>query len=106
MRKLEWLLVLALGTLLLQLAPSSASGVLDPRTWPRGVWIGLNIVILATLCRLEFGRTPSSSKTVPNKCSHVEVTMDRKGQKHEEYVARCRRDAEWRERAKKRLPFT
>lgn len=110
MRRLEILLTLAIALLILQMIwlPAGEIRAVDPRAWSRGVWIGLNIVLLACFCGIRFRRHLSCLRTVLSRNgAPMSKTSSGVPVEHDlDYNARHRRDAEWRERAGKRLPFT
>jgi hypothetical protein len=109
---LEWLLLLAVLALLVQLFPAMWDALrraLDVRGWSRDVWVLLNVLVLVALVAIRFRHEVTT-------CLRKAVfSVRRRGSNGQasgsaptdpDYEARTRRDAEWRERAKKRLPFT
>jgi hypothetical protein len=112
----ELLLALAIVALVLQLYPSlwfRALWALDVRNWSQAAWLYFNIAIIFVLVGMRFGpelmadlrrqkwaalkrlgarraRTGGNSSTSDDDAG---------------YSARVRRDAEWCERAKRRLPW-
>ena len=109
--RIEPLLAVAVVALLCQVFPSlwaSFVSAVDVRGWSRADWLSANVVVLAGLVGLRFraefaaiGRRlarRNHERGQAMKPPGTESTLD--------YEARRRRDAEWRERAKKRLPFT
>src|SRR5690606_41305114 len=109
--RLEVLLVLAIIMFLLQAFPSlwkMLVSAIDVRAWSRAEWLGANIVMLVGLIGVRFrkefksmGRR-SAQRNLPRSCA----SKGRGASNDIDYAARVQRDAEWRERAKKRLPFT
>ncbi|HEX3599392.1 MAG TPA: hypothetical protein VHU84_04580 [Lacipirellulaceae bacterium] len=109
---LEALLALSLVTLAALLFPGPAISLLrsaDPRRWGRGAWIALNCAVILSLVALRFRRELSGMRRRRFAKRHMagSASEDRlPGESAADYESRVRRDAEWRERAKKRLPFT
>ena len=109
---LEILLVLAFLSLLFQVFPSLWMllwQAFDVRQWSRTTWMTLNDVVLVALFGVRFipealanlrerrQRRPSLQKE--RFAETVSFAVD------EDLEARRRRDAEWVQRAKKRLPW-
>jgi len=109
---LEVLLLLACAALILQLIPSLVwhlARALDPRYWSRPQWVGLNTAVVIFLISHRF-RTELIARWRIIKASIVHFRAGSGNRGSEESQSDCekraRRDAEWRERAKNRLPFT
>lgn len=107
--KLELLLGLASLALLLQAFPSLWGVVwqaLDARHWSRPIWIILNVAFLIALFGLRFGPDAIADLRERRK----RLGKERSGETVSSAVdadleSRRRRDAEWVQRAKKRLPW-
>ena len=105
--RLEQLLALALIALVLQLFPVIATTVfaaLDFRAWSRTTWFTANLLVLLGLVGARFGpelygEWQARRKRLSGKPRASETHDD------PNYEARVRRDADWRERAKRRLPW-
>lgn len=109
---LEILLVLAFLVLLFQVFPSFWKllwQAFDVREWSRMAWIALNVVVLVALFGVRF---------IPEALTHLRERRQRLSSRRkerfaetatsavdEDLEARRRRDAEWAQRAKKRLPW-
>lgn len=104
--------MLAVLGLLVQLFPAlwdTLRRALDVRGWSRGAWVWFNVLVLVALVAIRFLHEVTT-------CLRKAVFSVRRRQSDAQasgsatsdldYEARARRDAEWRERAKKRLPFT
>lgn len=109
---LEILLVLAFLALLFQVFPSLWKllwHALDVRLWSSAAWMALNIAVLVALFGVRFGpgaiaglrerRKRLTSRRKERFAETVTSAVD------EDLEARRRRDAEWVQRAKKRLPW-
>jgi hypothetical protein len=110
---LELLLALGLVALLFQLVPSlwwAFLSVIDMRNWSSGVWIGLNVAIVMVLSGIRYwDDLKPAFKGIMTPTRDTKSTRRRRenfGSVDADYEARARRDAEWRERARNRLPFT
>ena len=110
---LEVLLVLALVAVLFQMFPALWLAVVwsvDVRNWSRDAWIGLNVaavlVLFAIRFRTELKQTLVAVRSSRHRSRSTARTFERETANDADYDARRRRDAEWRERARKRLPFT
>lgn len=106
---LELLLVLAFLALLFQVFPSLWFA-LDFRTWSRTTWFTLNLFVLFGLFGIRFGPDLYSEWRERRKrlaIKQQQQTMAHADGVHDDpdYEARVRRDADWRERAKRRLPW-
>ena len=109
----EILLTLALLALVLQLFPAlvkQSMRALDVRKWSRAVWFGVNLLfVFILLCSrsapgiyrtwYDWRRSIADRGTGAHRRTRESDLTDAA------YEARLRRDAEWRERAKKRLPW-
>ena len=117
--RLEALLVVALIALLLQVFPGSAGSVLalllesiDVRNWGFGTRVAANLVFLFALItirfrddlRAAFTKVGSKLSSLMKPAKVVNAVDDDK--QDPERQKRIERDAEWRERAKNRLPYT
>ncbi|MEX2167716.1 MAG: hypothetical protein WD851_00270 [Pirellulales bacterium] len=110
---LELLLVLALVAVLFQAFPSlwfTFLSAADVRSWSRDAWIGLNVaavlVLFAIRFRTELRQTLVAVRSSTHRSRSTARTVERETGNDADYDARRLRDAEWRERARKRLPFT
>jgi hypothetical protein len=118
---LTWLLALALLALNLQMMPHPARtlgalvSMLDVRQWSQSTWFLATVTAVAVLTHIRFGhewklawvrrRATASSRragTKRRKASDPQKTDETAA----DYEARLQRDREWRERAKKRMPFS
>lgn len=109
---LEISLVLAIVLLVLLLYPNSLTkftAALDARHWSRGDWILVNACAVFALIAIRFRREIRAFRSGgvlrlmrPRLNPRISQVTD----KETDYEARCERDAEWRERARRRLPFT
>jgi hypothetical protein len=106
---LELLFVIAVLVLLLQLFPSlcrRAAWAIDPRHWPRGAWLALNAGAILALLWFRIGPETKALRRSIRARRSLSASNRRIMVKNDaDYEARSKRDAEWRERAKKRLPF-
>jgi prepilin-type N-terminal cleavage/methylation domain-containing protein len=109
---LELLLVLAIAVLAIQLSAALRSWIValaDIRQWSRTSWFVANLVAVVLLAAIRFGPEAQAvaqqfAKKVFPKASSKKGTTS--AAEEEDYEQRRQRHAEWRERAKKRLPFT
>ena len=104
---LELILVLAFLALLFQVFPSLWWGLwaaLDLRTWSRGTWFGLNLLVLLGLFGIRFG-SDLYADWRNRRTRRRPVVHSNANQGDADYQLRVQRDADWRERAKKRLPW-
>lgn len=111
--RLELLLSIASLALLFQVFPSLWFGLvwaLDVRNWSRGIWIGLNALAVAALFAIQFRIEIRDAWTAVGaavrRSGMTGRSTAREADRDAEYEVRERRDAEWRERARNRLPFT
>jgi type VI protein secretion system component VasK len=93
LRKLEILLILAAGVLLLQLVPSLPSFIrlLDFRNWSRLTWFVLNVAIVGVLCWVRFARArgaPRRPKRQSRKSSAEDFEKKQKLKEHRELLKR------------------
>lgn len=109
---LEALLVTALFALLLQLFPGSYRILfrsIDVRHWSRVQWLIANTLLILSLvsarCWPALIETWHGRKRSVARDSKGEGQTAALGENEDSYDARLRRDVEWRERAKKRLPW-
>ena len=110
---LQLLLALACLALLLQLFPSLPKvfgRALDVRNWSRGVWLALNAIVVLTLTGVrlslsQYGTWYERRRLTLSGIERHQTIADAADANDDEYEARVRRDADWRERAKKRLPW-
>jgi len=109
---LEIFLALAFLVLFFQVFPSFWKllwQAFDVREWSRMAWISLNVVVLVALFGVRF---------IPEALTHLRERRQRLPSRRkerfaetaasavdEDLEARRRRDAEWAQRAKKRLPW-
>lgn len=110
---LEALLVAAVVVLFFQLFPSvwwSLLRGLDPRGWSRATWFTLNLLILLVLFGIKLGpglvedfRQQRATKRTKQRAKGPGANASALAD--DDYQARLRRDAEWRERAQKRHPW-
>jgi hypothetical protein len=109
--RFEFLLALMLLVLLLQLSQTLRSwllSVIDLRHWSRTSWFIANLVMVVVLVAIRFGPEAlfllrqSANRLRRNRTVSAQSNTDSNG----DYEQRKKRDAEWRRRAKKRLPFT
>jgi len=110
--RLELLVILAVLVLIFQLFPSlsyTLIAALDVHTWSRGAWIGLNAAVIAMLFgirfRLEIRQLLATIRSPRRRIPSADQTSLSEHGSALAYEDRVRRDAEWRERAKKRRPF-
>lgn len=108
---LELVLALAFLALLFQVFPSlwiDLLSALDIRTWPRTTWFALNLLVLFGLFGVRFGpdlygdwkqRRSRQRAAGRGQLAASESHTD------PDYETRVRRDADWRERARRRLPW-
>jgi len=113
MRKLETLLAIAVAGLFVQLVPGlfrNVTWLLDVRNWSRGMWIAVNVFAILALigirCRAELSRVLAGAFASRRDLCPAARDPDGGVGTDSDYEVRTRRDAEWRERAIKRLPFT
>lgn len=103
----ELLLALAAIALVLQLFPSLATtllAALDFRAWPRGTWFAANVLVLIGLVGVRFGPELYADWQARRRRLRGTTHAAADGsEQHQDpnYEARVRRDADWRERAKK-----
>ena len=110
---LELLLGLAFLALLFQVFPSLGSALLsalDIRIWSRTTWFALNLLVLLGLFGIRFGSDLYADWKERRKrmdSSRRRQAAMGAGESHTDpdYETRVRRDADWRERARKRLPW-
>jgi hypothetical protein len=114
---LELLLAIAILALLIQLLPTLwpiARRILDVRHWSRRGWIVANIIVVLALVGVRFGPELRSGFREAHKRIAAQAGRWRRrgatagthqSDQDADYEARARRDAEWRKRAKKRLPW-
>jgi hypothetical protein len=109
---LEVLVALALLALSVQFFPSLFKQLFrlaDIRQWPTYLWIVINGIIILALTCIRFG--PNLSNFSRRKLTAKSSFTDRKAAESSgkafdnEFESRIRRDAEWRDRARKRLPW-
>lgn len=107
---LELLLAIAAFMLALQFSPTLRSwlvAVVDVRQWSRTSWFVANIAGVVALAAIRFG--PDAAPAV-RRLARKLLSLKRPSTGYvvttEEYEERRKRDAEWRERAKKRHPFS
>ncbi len=103
--------VLAVLTLLIQVFPSLGASfvyALDARHRSRAVWILLNAGIVLVLLGARFGKEwlADVRTSVGRRKSHLRRQKVDQPFDTSDYKARSQRDAEWSERARKRMPFT
>jgi hypothetical protein len=111
-RKLEIVLVIAFILLILQLLPglfirvwaATRSG-LDVRTWSRSSWVIANVSILSFLIAVRYAPDIATGFRSARFAWLRRSRRRTDGAADIEYVERCKRDEEWRSRAKNRLPF-
>lgn len=110
---LEVLFVLAIVALLFQAHPSlwfRLIAELDVRNWSRAAWIRLNIGVIVALIGFRYRpvlRIPLLVVVATMRSSPTAVDISNQvGDDKSDREARTRRDTEWRERARRRLPFT
>jgi hypothetical protein len=127
--RLDWLELLLLSAsvaLVFQMFPWlwwSIYSRLDPRTWSRSTWFVLNAVVLLVLFGVKLGpglyedfrsqRAERASKLrrkarVAESAaadSNSTASLGETRLSDDDYQARLQRDAEWRDRAKKRHPW-
>jgi hypothetical protein len=115
----EILFVLAVAALAFQVFPSLWSKILwaiDVRNWSPNTWLYLNIAILLTLVGVRFGShvyvdfRERRLRNTKRSQQHRRAAENRRScagdsDSDVDFERRLRRDAEWRERAKKRLPW-
>jgi hypothetical protein len=109
---LELLLLVALLMIICQAFPDilfKLCAAMSFRNWSRGAWIALNVGTLLTLFAIRFHLRPRSGQMAIRSA----LMTSRQAPEHSQQVgagdernARIERDTEWRERARKRLPFT
>jgi len=110
---LELLLVIAILAVLFQLFPSlwfSLAWAVDFRNWSRGGWLVANIVVVVALCavrfRPELKRAFTAIGSFADGVLSARPSAGRDASADDDLEARTRRAAEWRERAKNRMPWT
>ena len=109
---LEMLLILAFLALIFQVFPSLWKLLwqgFDVRRWSRTTWLALNVAVLVALFGVRF-----IPETIASLREHRQRLSSRRKEQYvettisaveEDLEARRRRDAEWAQRAKKRLPW-
>lgn len=105
--RLELVLVLACLALLFQVFPGlwwDLWAALDFRTWSRGTWFALNLLVLLSLFGIRFGPALYADWRNHRTRRRPGVHSDA-NQGDADYQLRVQRDADWRERAKRRLPW-
>jgi hypothetical protein len=106
---LELLLAVSLLALVLQLVPALGERfirALDVRHWPRGIWLAVNAGAILALLWFRHGPELRAHRLAARLRRIRPATSGRiTGKDDASYDVRVKRDAEWRERAKKRLPF-
>lgn len=109
---LEVLLVIAFLALLFQVFPSPWKLLwqsFDVREWSRTTWMVLNVVVLVALFGVRF--IPETLATLRERRQRLSSRRKERfaetltSAADEDFEARRRRDAEWAQRAKKRLPW-
>ncbi|HEX5472745.1 MAG TPA: hypothetical protein VFW73_12715 [Lacipirellulaceae bacterium] len=96
-------------TLLLQVFPLLGRGfvhALDVRHWSRTIWIYLNVGIMVSLIGVRFRKELLKAVQVGRRKPRSAPYNEDQDVGRSDFEARTQRDAEWRERARKRLPFT
>jgi hypothetical protein len=104
---LEVFLALSIIVLLLQLFPNAIATILsaaDLRNWSREALIIGNIGILLGLFSVRFASEFKGGMANFRKRLVRAASVAKEAPEDPEYEARKQRDAEWRQRAKKRLP--
>ena len=100
------ILLLATAALLLQVysfCSLSSYRFFDVRSWSHTSWRALNGAVIIALIAIRFRRQ------IGRFCGFVNLRGNKENKDQDidiEYELRRKRDAEWRERAKKRLPFS
>ena len=108
---LELLLALAFFALMFQVFPSLGSALwsaLDIRTWSQTTWFALNLLVLLGLFGIRFGSDLYADwKERRNRQRAAGRGQLGAGEPHSDpdYETRVIRDADWRERARRRLPW-
>lgn len=107
---LELLLALAAVALVLQLFPSLTTtlrNALDFRAWSRFTWFAMNLLVLLGLVGIRFGPELYGDWQARRRRLRGTTQAAAGGEGHidPDYEARERRDADWRERARRRLPW-
>jgi hypothetical protein len=103
----EVLVLVATVGLLLQIVPSH--GMWNVWNWSRGSWLGVNCGILLALVGIRLGRPCRDivrARRGKPRTPGIRQMKNRLREASSDYEMRTRRDAEWRERARARMPFT
>jgi hypothetical protein len=117
---LEWGLAGALIVLNVQMMPrpgktlGSLLGVLDVRQWTQSTWLIFSIIVVAMLSTVRFGREVKIAWIQSRANAALKRAYSGQGKQNQQetelhdpdYEARRQRDRDWRERAKKRKPFS